>query len=53
MPHQNRNNIILPQIKSPVSMDGAFDLGYARHEHTKKALIRRQELLYVNLISIL
>lgn len=36
MPHQNRNNIILLQIKSPVSMDGAFDLGYARHEHTKK-----------------
>lgn len=34
-------------------MDGAFDLGDARHEHTKKALIRRQELLYVNLISIL
>lgn len=30
MPHHNRNNIILPQIKSPVHADGAFDLGYAR-----------------------
>lgn len=38
MPHQNRNNIIFPQIKSPVHADGAFDLGDARHEHTKKLL---------------
>ena len=34
-------------------MDGAFYMGGARHEHTQKALIRRQELFIVNLISIL
>lgn len=34
-------------------MDGAFDLGYARHEHTKKLLSGDKSFLYVNLISIL
>lgn len=38
MPHQNRNNIILLHIKSPVHVDGAFDMGVCSHEHTKKLL---------------